>query len=90
MANDQGLTPIHQRFHSRDIISHRAPFPLEIVVLSRHPCGFFAGVFNIFIFVEFPDNVTIPIHLNEIYLVLKSEFHGSLSRASHNKSARKN
>ncbi|MNC40475.1 hypothetical protein D3C75_891870 [compost metagenome] len=44
-------------------------------------------IFNPFIAVKFPDDVTLPIHLHHIQLILKTEIGITQSRAAEDKAA---
>jgi hypothetical protein len=39
---------------------------------AGHPLGLFPGVFDIFILIEFPDHISVPVYLYEIGVVLNA------------------
>lgn len=58
-------------------------------MLACHPLGFFlVGVFDAFVFVKFPNDIAIPVHLYEVEFVLVAVFGIAQTRAAHDKSAR--
>jgi len=79
MTQDQGIASIGPGIHARNIISHRVALPLVIMMHTGHPLRFFARVFNVFIFIEFPDHFPIPVCLDHIPVVLHTEPGGSLA-----------
>ena len=88
MCQNQCIPTIYFRLHSRHIIPNRIAFALEVMMLTRHPFRLIAWVFNVFIFVEFPYYITIPIDLNQIFLILPAVCAVSFTAGTKNLSTR--
>lgn len=70
------------------IITDGATGALVVMVLASHPTGFFLiGIFDAFVFVKFPNDVAIPIDLDEVEFVLVAVFGVAKPGAAHDKSA---
>jgi len=87
MGKDQGFSFINQWIHTRNIVPHRISLPLPIMMLPGHPGRLLAFLFNLLGLIELPDNVPIPIYLNQINKFLMPL---SLSSASHDITTREN
>ena len=72
MAEHQGVAGHGLGFMTGSIVTGGAAFTLEVVMLTGHPLGLFTRIFNEFRLIEFPDNVAVPVHLNEVDLVLQT------------------
>ena len=59
-------------FQPRRMISYRISFPLIIMMNSGHPLRLLTRVFNVFVLIELPYHIAIPVYLNQIGLVLHS------------------
>ncbi|MNI25109.1 hypothetical protein D3C73_787480 [compost metagenome] len=60
------------RLCSRCVITYRISFALIVMMCSCHPHRLMTGVLNKLMPIESPYNVSIPIDLNEINLILKT------------------
>ncbi len=74
MAQEESIAVFNLRVHTGNIITDRISFPLIIMVLSCHPDRFAASVLHPFVSVKLPDDVSIPVNLYEIKLVLETIF----------------
>ena len=81
VGQDQGVARINPGFHARRVVAHGVAFALEIMVVAGHPASGNAGIFNVFILVEFPDDIAVPVHLNQIQSVLDAVFSAAPSPA---------
>ena len=58
------------------------------MVLACHPTGFFlVGIFDAFVFVKFPNDIAVPVDLDEVEFVLVAVFGIAQTCAAHDKSA---
>ena len=54
------------------IVAGGAAFTLEVVMLAGHPLRLFARILDEFSLIEFPHHVAVPVHLNEVDLILQT------------------
>lgn len=73
MAEDQGVTAVGLAFHARNVVTNWVAFTLIVMMLTSHPHSWLAFIFDVFFVVEFPNNVTIPVELSQVGLVLIGE-----------------
>jgi len=87
VAQDEGVDFGEARNQTGCIISHWISGALVIVMLAGHPPGFFLiGVFDAFVCVKFPNDVAVPINLDEVEFVLITVFGIAKPCAAHHKS----
>ena len=56
--------------HAGRVVAGGAAFALVVVVAAGHPAAGDAGIFDVFVAVELPDHVSVPVNLHEIEAVL--------------------
>ena len=83
MGQDDGISTVGIRFAARIIISDGISFSLVIVMLSCLPGRFFSRICDQFCVIEFPDDISVIIHLHQIQLILICIFSTTLSGSSH-------
>ena len=81
VGKDEGVAGIGLRLHARGVIAHGVALALEIVVIAGHPLRLLARVLDVFIAVELPDDVAVPVHLNEVKAVLHAVFTAAAAAA---------
>ena len=74
MGKDQGFALKRLGFHAWGKVAHGVAFTLEVMVIAGDPAAGKPGVFNEFVLVKFPDNIAVPIHLDNIKTILHTEF----------------
>lgn len=88
VTKDKGVDlgkPGHQ---AGGVITNGIARALVVVVLPGHPPRLFlVGVFDAFIFVKAPNDIAVPIDLDEVEFVLVPIFGVAQARAPHNESA---
>ena len=72
VAEHEGVAGHGLGFVTGSIVTGGAAFTLEVVMLTGHPLGLFTRILNEFGLVEFPHHVAVPVHLDEVDLVLKA------------------
>ena len=88
MGKDQGISTAGFRLTARIIISHRRAFPLIIMMLSCHINRLFSRICDQFRMVKLPDDISIPVYLYQICLILIGIFSAPCSGCSHHISTR--
>ena len=83
MAQDQGIAAIGQRIHIGCIVTHRIALTLKIVMMPGHPLRIFSRIFNVFVFIKFPCDIAVPVHLDHIKVILHAILRVSLSGGAH-------
>ncbi len=68
---NQCVPAVHLALHLRHIIAYRIPLPLIIMVLSKHPLILHVWIsLDKLILIKLPNNISIPVHLYQIYFIL--------------------
>ena len=89
MCQDDGISTVGFRFAARIIISDGISFSLVIVMLSCLPGRFFSRICDQLRVIEFPDDISVIIHLHQIQLILICIFSTTFSGSSHDIPTRK-
>ena len=71
-------------FHTRHIVAYGISLDLVVMVLTCHPTGFIARIFDVFVAIKAPNYIAIPVYFHKIQLILPSVFCISLSKAAVN------
>jgi hypothetical protein len=74
VGKDQGFAFQRLGLHAGRVVAHGVAFTLKIVVIAGHPAAGDAGILNKFVLVEFPDNIAVPIHLDNVKAILHTVF----------------
>ena len=83
MAQNECVATVCFWFHTWYIVTYWVTFTLVVMMLTSHPLFFTAFVFNQFMFVKFPYNITIPVYLNNVSLILITELCWTNAQRTH-------
>ena len=70
VGEDQGIAAIDLRLQPRRVVADGVTRSLIVVMSARHPTRFIARVADLFVVVEFPGHVALPVHLDQIEHIL--------------------
>ena len=87
VGQNQRIAPFHLRLQPRRIVAYRVTRSLIIMVRARHPAGFIARIAHLLVAVEFPGNVTFPVHLNQVEHILHAVARVALAAVAKNRAA---
>ena len=87
VAEYKGVAGINLGLLAGRVIARRAAFALKIVVLACHPLALLAGVFDKFGTVELPHNLSVPVDLHKVKLVLQAMLGVTGAGAAHKHTA---
>ena len=70
MRKDEGVAGVGLGLHAGRVVAGGAAFALEIMMIAGHPAAGDTGIVDEFVPIELPDDIAVPVHLNDIKPVL--------------------
>ena len=81
VCEDEGVAGVGLGFHAGRVVAGGAALALEVVMVTGHPAAGDAGIVDVFVAIELPHDVAVPVHLNDVKAILHAVLAAAASAA---------